>query len=417
MPRYTSTLLIVIALAGCGQEAPPPPPAAAIVPTEVVVTPPALDLAAGSGVQLAAQSNDGAGQPIGGAPIIFSSDTPDVLQVSSVGYVSAPGPAGLGVVSVVSGPTRREVQVRVHPGDPAKLEAAGTPSQLGVVGEQSPGPIQVRVLDAYGNPVPGATVQFEATTAGSVLNPELATADAAGLAATSWTLGSVAGPQVVRAFLPNSTTLEIPVTAIPGPPETIKTNGATTPASAGSTVRATVVVQDRAGNPVPDVPVAWSVASGKARVLTPVSDTSASGIAETEVATAPAVELSSIVARLASRSDLSVTIPVASVAGPPSSIEIKTGDRQTAQAGSAVRLRPTVLVADANGNPVAGAVVTFAITAGNGTVDDPAQTTSADGLAAPGRWVLGNAGTNELSATATGVTRTVTFVAQARRAR
>lgn len=74
------------------------------------------------------------------------------------------------------------------------------------------------------------------------------------------------------------------------------------------------------------------------------------------------------------------------------------GDAQTATAGTAVAIAPQVRVEDAGGNPVEGAIVNFAVTAGGGSVTGAAVMTDAAGLAAIGSWTLGHAaGGNELT--------------------
>jgi hypothetical protein len=76
-----------------------------------------------------------------------------------------------------------------------------------------------------------------------------------------------------------------------------------------------------------------------------------------------------------------------------------------------------VVVKDAKGQPVAQVAVTFAVTAGGGSVTGGAVTTGADGVAAAGGWTLGTqTGVNTLTATVSGltpVTFTVTGVAGA----
>jgi hypothetical protein len=76
-----------------------------------------------------------------------------------------------------------------------------------------------------------------------------------------------------------------------------------------------------------------------------------------------------------------------------------------------VATAPSVKVADANSNPVAGATVTFAVILGGGTITGGTQTTSASGVATVGSWQLGaSAGTNTLGADVAGLT-SVTFIA------
>jgi hypothetical protein len=88
---------------------------------------------------------------------------------------------------------------------------------------------------------------------------------------------------------------------------------------------------------------------------------------------------------------------------------------QSAQTGAAVAQLPSITVTDADGNPVAGLGVTFAITAGGGSLTGGTQTTNASGVATVTSWTVGaSAGTNTMTATATGLAAvTFTVVAAA----
>ena len=102
-----------------------------------------------------------------------------------------------------------------------------------------------------------------------------------------------------------------------------------------------------------------------------------------------------------------VTFTATAAAGAAASITKTAGDAQTAEAGSAVPIPPSVTIKDASGNPVAGAV-TFAVTAGGGSVTGGSQTTNSSGVATVGSWTLGtSAGANSLSATSGSLTAAV----------
>lgn len=79
-------------------------------------------------------------------------------------------------------------------------------------------------------------------------------------------------------------------------------------------------------------------------------------------------------------------------------------DNQSATAGTAVTTPPSVIVLDANDNPVAGADVTFAVASGGGAVDPTTPVaTDANGIATVNSWTLGiTTGSNTLTATITG---------------
>ena len=100
--------------------------------------------------------------------------------------------------------------------------------------------------------------------------------------------------------------------------------------------------------------------------------------------------------------------------GAAASIAVFAGDNQTAKAGTDVPIPPSVIVKDANGNPVAGVTVNFGVSSGGGNATGFTTTTGTNGVATVGSWTLGpTPGTNNntLSATAAGVTGGVTFTA------
>src|SRR5207302_1035618 len=93
--------------------------------------------------------------------------------------------------------------------------------------------------------------------------------------------------------------------------------------------------------------------------------------------------------------------PIALSAGTAASIA-PNGGGTSATAGTAVTPPPSVIVRDASGNLVSGVAVTFAPSSG-GSVTGSNPTTGTDGIATVGSWTLApTAGTNTLTATATG---------------
>jgi YVTN family beta-propeller protein len=94
------------------------------------------------------------------------------------------------------------------------------------------------------------------------------------------------------------------------------------------------------------------------------------------------------------------------------SVLVKTStDPQNAVAGTAVAAAPSVTVKDANGNAISGVTVTFAVTAGGGSVTAATQQSSATGVATLGSWTLGKtAGANTVTASSAGLP-SVTFSA------
>ncbi|WP_376696599.1 hypothetical protein [Wenzhouxiangella sp. EGI_FJ10305] len=74
---------------------------------------------------------------------------------------------------------------------------------------------------------------------------------------------------------------------------------------------------------------------------------------------------------------------------------------------------PTAQVLDQFGEPFAGTTVGFEVTTGDGSIGDAVQVSDNNGLVQLGSWTLGSAATQEVSATAPGLTGSpVTFVAE-----
>jgi Invasin, domain 3/Bacterial Ig-like domain (group 1)/Bacterial Ig-like domain (group 3) len=102
--------------------------------------------------------------------------------------------------------------------------------------------------------------------------------------------------------------------------------------------------------------------------------------------------------------NLSVIFTATASSSVPSKLDKVAGDGQTAPAGATVATAPAVKVIDAQGNPVAGVGVTFAVATGGGSVNPTTPVaTNASGIASVTSWTLGAvAGPNTLTATAAG---------------
>ncbi|HEV8410179.1 MAG TPA: invasin domain 3-containing protein, partial [Gemmatimonadaceae bacterium] len=191
------------------------------------------------------------------------------------------------------------------------------------------------------------------------------------------------------------------------------TTESASPTSVGpsGTSTVTVTVRDAFGNVITGATSAIFVATPSAGSLG--TFTCVSGVC-TATYTAPATASSptigvTIGGTAVSGSPATVTV----VAGPASQIAINAGNAQTATAGAAVAVAPSVIVKDASNNPVSGVSVTFAVATGGGSVTGGSATTNASGIATVGSWTLGTtAGANSITATSTGLTGSpLTFTA------
>ena len=83
----------------------------------------------------------------------------------------------------------------------------------------------------------------------------------------------------------------------------------------------------------------------------------------------------------------------------PTTVTATSPLAQTAVASSPVASPPAVRVVDQRGQAMAGVAVTFAVTAGGGSLGSAAATTDAAGNASAGTWTLGSAGPQAVTAT------------------
>src|SRR6266545_302858 len=171
---------------------------------------------------------------------------------------------------------------------------------------------------------------------------------------------------------------------------------------------------DSKGRPQRNLQVEFQVTSGGGSA-TPVSArTDQNGLAQatwtigTSVSQAQRVE-----ARASPSNALLGAFNATPLPGPPAPLVIQAGNGQTALHDTPGPIAPAVLVQDQYGNPIPGASVTFAVSAGGGSVTGSPATSGADGVATVGSWTLGTtAGANTLSASTAGATP-ATFTATA----
>ncbi len=127
----------------------------------------------------------------------------------------------------------------------------------------------VRAEDQYGNPVPGVPVTFAVVTGGGTITGDARVTNASGVAtADGWRLGTTAGQQVARAFS-GAAIAAFSATAVAGAPvDLIKIAGDLQEGLSGVAVSRApgVRVVDEFGNPVGNVPVTFTPASGSGSV-------------------------------------------------------------------------------------------------------------------------------------------------------
>ena len=254
----------------------------------------------------------------------------------------------------------------------------------------------VIVKDANNNPVSGVSVTFAVATGGGSATGLSATTDASGIATIgSWTLGTTAGSNTLTATSGTLTGSPVTFTATgtAGAATQIAVNaGDGQSATAGTAVATTpsVIVKDVGNNPVSGVSVTFSVATGGGSATGLSATTDASGIATIGSWTLGTTAGSNtLTATSGTLTGSPVTFTVTGTAGAATQIAVNAGNGQTATVGTAVATTPSVIVKDANNNPVSGVSVTFAVATGGGSATGLSATTDASGIATIGSWTLG----------------------------
>src|SRR5258708_23012700 len=230
----------------------------------------------------------------------------------------------------------------------------------------------VLVRDVNGNAVSGTTVTFTVTAGsgqinsggGLVAGPLTVNTDASGVAAlTAWQLGASAGSNTLTAAATglSGTPITFSATGIAAAAATITLNaggGQTAVVGSAVAIAPSVLVTDAGGNPKARLSVVFpvtvgggsvSAASGSTRV------TSASGIAALNSWTlGPAAGSNTLTATSGTLTNSPITFTATGTANSSAQFAIFNGNGQSATVSTTVSTAPSVVVRDANGNPVAG---------------------------------------------------------------
>lgn len=304
-------------------------------------------------------------------------------------------------------------------GAPASMVAADGDIQAAIAGRSVATSPSVKLSDLDRNPVSGVSVVFSLISGGGSITGASTTTDASGIArVASWTLGSTAGENRLSASTPGFNFPSVVFVATGNAGTAGQLSLQTAPTSPARNripfpTQPVIQIQDSLGNNTAAAGlrvVALLVAGGGKLQGDTVAFTDAGGKATfTNLAITGAAGPRTI--RFSAPGVPETSVNVVLAAGTAASISVNAGDQQTAPAGSTVFTPPSVVVRDADANPIAGAVVNFV--PGAGQVTAGAAITDINGIARVGAWTLGTAaGTNTLSVSTPELPSTVlSFVA------
>lgn len=283
-------------------------------------------------------------------------------------------------------------------GLPSSITATGAASQEATINGSYGQPLQARVTDANGNPIQGANVTFSilpgttGATASFLGAAPSATTDSNGLATSPALVAngvpgrfsataSTAGVSTVATYI-----LDNHATTMTLQPTSTHDARVTVDGRYRSSLQARLL--DAGGQPIEGAAVTFAVTAadngaaanflggtGQATALTDVNG----------IATAPPL----VANKTAGSFTATATAPGAqpgrytleNLAAAPTSITVGAADGQSTTVGERFPIPPAVTVTDRNGNPVAGATITFAAPAkgagGHFTVSRPTKNVQA----------------------------------------
>ena len=174
------------------------------------------------------------------------------------------------------------------------------------------------------------------------------------------------------------------------PAAIVKVSGEGQAAAAGLALPNPLVVQvnDAAGSPISGVTVNFAVTNGSATLGAASAVTDSSGRAQVTVPLGLTAGSGTVAAAVSGVPAAVFNFTVQP--GPAASLSMVSGNNQSAMAGATLANPLIVRVSDQYGNAVPGASVSFAVTAGGGTVGSSPVATGANGQAQTA-WTLGSA--------------------------
>lgn len=212
------------------------------------------------GVEVSLVVVEGGGEVEGS---VVTTDREGMVRIATWRMGERPGPNTLRLEAAGIEPVA--VEVASGPGRVSAIGVAGPPPGNAEVASVVTDLPPVRVTDRFGNPIPGAIVQYAPSEGGTVDLEEVPTGSEGLSRQPAWTLAPRAGPQHITARVTGLVSVTIPILAEPGPPAEA---GWTTPddqrVEPGFFLphAPELRVTDAYGNGIPGVPVGFSILSG-----------------------------------------------------------------------------------------------------------------------------------------------------------
>ncbi len=368
------------------------------------------------GITLEARATDRDGFRAPGVPVTFTISDSDAGSLSSSSattdnngvarIVLTLGDEGGDITARATGYDSVTASITIEP-TATDLEAFSGNNQNGAPGTTLSSPFVVRFRDDDGDPISGATITFTVETGGGSLSNSTDTTDSDGEAETTLTLGTSGIRNSVRASVdsaqyPGVGSALFTADATLGPEAIVTAGGDDQIGQVDRLLDEDLSVQvvDSDDNGVSGVLVRFRVTEGRGRLTRNSARTGPDGYAE--IGFTPTADGEAVVEAYATGLD-SAFFTIAT-GDPPDAIVMVSGNNQSGRPGTRLANPLVVEVIDENDEPVSGVTVTFAVTAGGGSVAPASATTNSSGRAQT-RFTLGDEpGDNRVAARVSGLT-------------
>ena len=369
----------------------------------------------GETVTLVARANDLFGNPVAGVTVNWGTVGNSGTLSASSSVTDASGKASISL-TVPSTATTAQVVASIQGGAsvtftvPVSSHPTRIVSLIGTTDEASVGfvgALPVQVLDEFNNPVAGVTVTWTILSGGGTLSATTAITDGSGKAEVKYTFPTQVGTAQIKESIPSGASVTIAAQAVPlGPSSVTKVEGDGLTAAAGTAVSPSpvVLVSDQYGNPVPNVPVAFSVTSGGGSISGGSTATDNTGKATAGTWILGASPGTNTVK--ATAAGLSVSFTATGIVGPGAKLLVGRQPSSAVVTGAPFPVQPIVQLADQYGNAVnqAGITVTASSTASGIALQNTNAITDANGQAAfSGLTATGPSGTFTIQFSSSGL--------------
>lgn len=234
-------------------------------------------------------------EPISGAVVSFAvtagngiigaaSDTSDADGYAQVTFRVGSSVGAQTVAASLPGQTPVSFLINATSAPASLVQIVDGDAQSAQVGSELEKELVARVTDAFGNPKVGVPLSFAVTSGGGTVSAATVLTDQEGLGKIRWTLGIVAGTQLVSASTGAIPPVTFSATGTPdSPAQVLVVSGGNQVGTPGAALPDSIVVRvvDRFGNGVGGVTVNWAPAQGAGTVSPNSSVTNATGRAAT----------------------------------------------------------------------------------------------------------------------------------------